>query len=43
MMIYVPLTSEDATATGWIGNNAARKDRTLSVLNCMVHCMVTLN
>ena len=40
-MIYddifsVPLTSEDATATGWIGSSAARQDRTLSVLNCKV-------
>ena len=48
-MIYdeifsVPLTSEDATATGWIGSSAARQDRTLSVLNCKVtfNCLQVL-
>lgn len=40
----VPLTSEDATATGWIGSSAARQDRTLSVLNCKVtfNCLQVL-
>ena len=33
---YVPLTYEDATATGWTWSNAARQDRTLPVLNCKV-------